>query len=174
MINRWIKVRRSRMRETERIAEEMGRMYEGDAWYGPQLKGLLADVTAAEAAARPLRGAHSIWEITLHIAAWLGAIRTRLVTRRAELPAEGDWPEIGTASEDSWTNVRDLLEERHRGLLHDLDAMDDARLDDRIGRLRDTPTGAGVSIYTTLHGIIDHNIYHAGQIAILKKALRTP
>lgn len=57
-------------RETERIADQLRRAWEGDAWHGPPLKKALDGLTARQAAAHPIAGAHSIWDLALHIAAW--------------------------------------------------------------------------------------------------------
>ena len=58
------------MKELERIKDQFQRAFNGQAWHGPSLLSLLAGVTAEQAAAHPVPGAHSIWELTLHIAAW--------------------------------------------------------------------------------------------------------
>ncbi len=164
------------MQEMARMIDQLQRAWEGDAWYGPTLRGLLADVTAAEAAARPLAGVHNIWELTLHVSAWIETIRQRLQTGVAAQPAEGDWPAAPAgedADQEAWTAARGALEERHRQLLRDVAALDESRLEERIGLLYDAPTGAGVTVYVTLHGLVQHNVYHSGQIALLKKALRS-
>lgn len=160
------------MDEIGRIVDEIARAYDGDAWHGPSLHSLLAGVTAAEAAARPVPGAHSIWELTLHLGAWMEEIRRRLGTGRAAEPAEGDWPPVGEASEAAWRRVREQLDERHRALLADVAALPASRLQERIPRLHQAPGAAGVTVYTTVAGILQHGVYHAGQIALLKKALR--
>jgi uncharacterized damage-inducible protein DinB len=170
------------MQEIARMIDQLQRAYDGDAWYGPTLRGLLADVTAAEAAARPLAAVHTIWELTLHVSAWIETIRQRLQTGVAAQPAEGDWPAVpagndanpaSPAGEAAWAAARGALEERHRQLVRDVAALDPSRLEERIGLLYDAPTGAGVTVYVTLHGLVQHNVYHSGQIALLKKALRS-
>ena len=57
------------MTEAIRLADQIRRAFEGSAWHGDSLLELLADVTAKTAAARPIKDAHSIWELLLHIAA---------------------------------------------------------------------------------------------------------
>lgn len=159
------------MQETARIVDQLQRAYDGDAWYGPRLSGLLADVTPGEAAARPLAGAHTIWEIVLHVSAWVETVRLRLVSGRGDQPAEGDWPAVEATATDeaSWMSLRATLEERVETLAHDVAALDDNRLAEGIGRA----TGPGVTVYVTLHGLVQHLAYHAGQIAMLKRALRS-
>jgi uncharacterized damage-inducible protein DinB len=159
-------------REIDRIQEQLQRAYDGDAWYGPPLRTLLADVTPAEAAARPLPGTHTIWEIALHLASWMDAIRRRLETGVAELPAEGDWPPVGPVDEAGWRRALEHLDRREQELRAGMAAVAEERLGDRLPRLHEPPEGPGLSFYGTLHGIVEHNVYHTGQIALLKRALR--
>lgn len=159
------------MPEIRRIADQLQRAFDGDAWYGSPLMKILDGVTAEQAAAHPVKDAHSIWQIALHIAAWQGAVLDRLDGKAARLPAEGDWPEITDHSEAGWQNTLTLLAERHNALMKAITDLSDDKLKQVVGEERDPSTGSGVTIYYTLHGIIQHNIYHTGQIAVLKKAV---
>jgi uncharacterized damage-inducible protein DinB len=159
------------MTETKRIADQLRRANGGGAWHGPSLGEVLAGVTAAQAAAQPLANAHSIWEIVLHVAAWEGAVRTRVEEGSIAQPAEGDWPAVTDGSEAAWQRTLAMLEERHAALLDTVGRLDDAELSRRLGQERDQALGSGISIYGMLHGVIQHNLYHAGQIALLRKAL---
>ena len=149
--------------EAERIMGELQRAFEGNAWHGPAVLELLHDVTAAQAAARPIAGAHSIWELVLHIAAWESAGRRRLEGDRAELPDEENFPPVNDTSEAAWQQTIELLKAGHRRLRDAISGLDESRLDE--------PIMDGMrSVYITIHGVIQHDLYHAGQIAILKKA----
>ncbi len=150
------------MKEVERIGEQLKRAFEGSAWHGPSVLEVLADVAAEKARARPLAGAHNIWEIVLHIAAWEGAARRRLTGDRAELSPEEDWPPVMDTSDDAWNQTLELLKTSHEQLRKELSGLADSRLENPIVE------GAS-SVYATLHGVIQHDIYHAGQIALLKK-----
>lgn len=158
------------MPEIRRIADQLQRAFNGDPWYGTPLLKILAGVTAAQATAQPVAGLYSIWQIVLHIAAWEGAVLERLAGKPARLPAEGDWPEITDTSETGWQNALALLAQRHDDLMKAMATLTDDDLKRVIGPERDPATGSGVSVYYTLHGVIQHNIYHTGQIAVLKKA----
>jgi hypothetical protein len=149
------------MSEIERIKDQLRRSVEGDAWHGPSLRELLANVTADEAAARPVAGAHSIAEITGHVAYWFGATRRRLAGELL-LPTE---PEQWPASPLAWQAQRTHLETAFGELMGALGRLTDARLADPIA-------GKPYHAYFQLHGLVQHNLYHAGQIALLKKALR--
>jgi uncharacterized damage-inducible protein DinB len=153
------------MSEIARIGSQLKRAFEGEAWHGPSLKELLAGVTAEQAAARPLAGSHSIWEIVLHIAAWEGVARRRLEGETALIPSEEDWPTVSDTSETAWLEALTKLESGHRQLRATLRQLTDADLDKIVA-------GQQYSFYFLLHGVIQHDLYHAGQIALLKKAER--
>lgn len=151
------------MKETERIRDQLQRAFAGDAWHGPSVLEILENVTASQAATRPIPGAHSIWELVLHIKAWSDACRRRLAGDRAELADEENFPAIDDTSDEAWQNTQMRLRESHQRLNEAIAAVDETRLDHPI--LEGMP-----SVYITLHGAVQHSLYHAGQIAILKKA----
>jgi uncharacterized damage-inducible protein DinB len=156
------------MSEVERIRDQYRRAFDGEAWHGPSVLPLLKDVTAEQAAARPIPGAHTIWELTQHIRAWEGACLRRLNGDPAQLPDTEDWEALNDFSEASWDKTKQNLVDTHNKLLAAIAALDDARLDQPI---MDHPEIPFSSTYVTLHGGVQHDLYHAGQIAILKKAL---
>lgn len=151
------------MSEVRRIADQLRRASEGVAWHGPSLREILDGVSAERAAARPLPGAHSIWEIVLHIAAWEDAGRRRLLGERAELSEEEDWPKVSAIDDAAWAATLAALAEGNLKLREEIGRLADSRLSERDGDGR-------ASVYGLLHGVIQHTLYHAGQIALLKKA----
>jgi uncharacterized damage-inducible protein DinB len=150
------------MDEIKRIDDQLRRAFEGHAWHGPSLRELLADVTAEQAIARPIPGAHSIWEIALHIAAWHEGVRRRVEGERVELSPEEDWPPVASTSEAAWQDALAVLERTHTELRRTVSRLADARLQEMV-------VGKDHSVYVMLHGLIQHDLYHAGQIALLKK-----
>jgi len=154
--------------EVERIRDQFRRAFEGEAWHGPSVLALLDGVTAQQAAAHPIPGAHSIWELTLHIAAWERACLRRLHSDPAQLSDAEDWEPINDTSEAAWEATKQQLIDNHRELLDTIASVDDARLNEPIMTHPDIPFS---STYVTLHGGVQHDLYHAGQIAMLKKAL---
>lgn len=156
------------MSEIERIRNQFQRAFDGEAWHGPSVLSLLNGVTAEQAAAHPIPGAHSIWELTLHIAAWEDACRRRLEGDPAQLADDENFPPITDASPAAWENAKAKLIDVHRRLLDVISATDDSRLDQPIINSTETTFS---SAYVTLHGGVQHSLYHAGQIAILKKAI---
>ncbi len=153
------------MRETEQIADQLRRAYEGEAWHGPSLKEILVGVTAQQAAARPVAGAHSIWEIVLHIGAWESIVLRRMGGEVVkDVSVEVDWPPVRETSEAAWKSTLAALEAGNRRLRAAIAQMTDEQLRARV-------PGKEASFYGELHGIVQHDLYHAGQIALLKKAL---
>lgn len=151
------------MSEINRILDQLKRAYEGEAWHGPSVKEVLTSVTAAQAAAKPLPNAHSIWEIVQHIAFWERGSRRRLAGEVFKASLEEEWPAVTDTSEAAWQNSLATLERSQHELRQAVSGLTEARLRERV-------PGEPYSIYFMLHGVIQHDLYHAGQIAILKKA----
>jgi len=150
------------MREIERILDQLNRAYGGEAWHGPALSELLEDVTEDEARSHPVDGLHSIIELVDHIRVTMDLVSTRLAGTPKELTTEEDWADL---TKTSWAAA-----------LEELDHAE-SRVCDAVARLKpeDLDTivvGRSYTTYVMLHGLVQHNLYHAGQIAILKKVLR--
>ena len=156
--------------EISRIVDELQREHDGDPWHGSPLKAILQGIDAQRAAARPLADAHSIWEIVLHMTSWKNETTRRIRGAVACMPIEGDWPEAGLPAEDGWQQAIGRLEAAHEDLIAAVKAFPDTKLYEPTNDTRSAPLGTGVSHYVLLHGIVQHDVYHAGQIALLKKA----
>ena len=150
--------------EVTNIVDQLERVFEGDAWHGPSLSEILADIPAEQACAHPIPEAHSIWEIVRHTTAWQRAVRERLQGQPLDcLPDDQDWPATDDTSETAWCEtVRELRAE------YDLVSQEARAWSGR--ELAETIGGQRFTAYQMLHGVIQHIVYHAGQIAILKKA----
>jgi uncharacterized damage-inducible protein DinB len=148
--------------ETARIADQLKRSFQGEAWHGPALRELLAGVHAAMASARPIPDAHSIWELVLHVSAWEGAILRRIEGEALQLEGSGDFPEIQDVSEQAWQDTVETLNRKHHELAKAIAAMPESRLKELV-------PGKDYDFYFMLHGAVQHALYHAGQIALLKK-----
>lgn len=157
------------MRETERIADQLQRMWNGDAWHGPSVRAALEGVDASMAVDRPLPAGHTICELVLHMTAWTREATRRLRTGVAREPEEGDWPAQPDLNDAAWHDLIATFDAANKELLDALAAVDDTQLSTVI---EDTRAGAssGMSAYVTLHGLVQHHAYHAGQISLLKKA----
>lgn len=161
------------MKEAERIVDQLVRAYGGDAWCGTNLRDAVKDLSATQAAQRPIDGAHSIHEMVLHCAAWMDAVRERVTRDYVRLPANGDWQTVEDASEAAWRAALEKLEQKYLALLEAVKGLSDTQLNEKLGAERDRELGAGVSRYVMLHGIVQHNLYHASQIVMLRKMLKS-
>jgi uncharacterized damage-inducible protein DinB len=156
------------MSQVESLADQLERAFRGGAWHGPAVAETLAGVDEKTAAARPVAGAHSIWEIVHHLTVWNDVPRRRLDGERLQnLPAERDWPPVGDASGDvsaaAWRASLAALEEAHAALHERVRDLSDEQLDDPV-------SGSDSTVRGTLFGVLQHNAYHAGQIVALRKA----
>jgi uncharacterized damage-inducible protein DinB len=156
---------RNRVSECRRIAEQLRRAFNGNAWHGPSLLELLKDIDAGMAAAKPIPDAHSIWELLLHIAVWDGAALVRLGGKKYQPEGDDNFPPVVDASEAAWQKCIADAKRVHDKLVRMVATLPDARLRDRV-------PGKRYNFYFMLHGIAQHELYHAGQIAVLKKGVR--
>ena len=152
------------MPEVERIADQLRRAHEGGAWHGPALEEILRGVDVAAALRRPWDGVHNVWEILLHIGVWESMVRRRLSGEVIlEISAEEDWPAVDETSDAAWKRAQDDFRAGYEQLQKTL-----ARITDH--QLAEPVPGMGYNVYFMLHGAVQHALYHAGQIALLKKA----
>lgn len=162
------------MTEINRIHDQLARAFDGDAWSGPSLLATLQSVSAGRAAARPLPRAHSIWEIVLHLTTWIDVVRQRVATRqRPPVPDNADWPAQPIApDEPQWQQALEQLRTAHARLLMEVAALTDDALDMPIEAEAEAGAepGRAHTVYMLLHGLAQHNLYHAGQLALLRKA----
>jgi uncharacterized damage-inducible protein DinB len=149
--------------EIGRIADQLRRAVEGEAWHGPSVMEILNGVDARTAAAHPIAGAHSIWEILHHLTGWTRAIVTRLNGQAIELEGADDWPPVADSSDASWQAAISSFSAAQQELLAKLKSMSN----DELGM---PVPGKNYTTSFMLHGVVQHHLYHAGQMAILKKA----
>ncbi len=152
------------MTEIERITEQLTRAFEGNAWHGPSVTEALKDLTARQASRRPLPAAHSIWELVLHMAVWEKAVRMAVTGQEHKVAAEMDWQAVSDQSELAWNKALEDLRSGHMALRNAIVTLTDAALQRAV---KDSTR----TVYDLLHGAIHHDLYHAGQIVLLRKAL---
>jgi hypothetical protein len=152
--------------ESPRIADQLRRAFAGDPWHGSPLRDLLATVSAEQAAARPLPSAHTIWELVLHIEIYVNAAADAVqgIPVPRLFGTEKDWPGVTDSSATQWNEAVDRL---HRSA----DRLGDAITQFTDAQLQDTVLGRDYDFYYLFHGIVQHSLYHGGQIAMLKKAV---
>lgn len=149
--------------EVDNIVDQLERTFEGDAWHGSSVSEVLACISAEQALARPIPAVHSIWEIVLHTSAWQRTVRERLEGKPLRsLPDAEDWPAIDDTSEAAWADAVGELRVEY-------ELLKEEALHWRERDLGETTEGERYTVYEMLHGVIQHNLYHAGQIAVLAK-----
>lgn len=159
------------MNEISRIVDQLEREDAGDPWHGSSLSVILQGVTWQQAASKPLPDAHSIWELVLHMTGWKNEVRRRLSGAPAGEPESGDWPEVGEPSQARWVEALENQNLAHRLLVSAIKEFPEADLYTPSKDTRDPALGIGVTYYELLHGIVQHDVYHSGQIAILKRGM---
>ncbi len=147
------------------IIDQLQRSLEGDSWQGSSMREILEGVTAWEAAAHPVPGGHSIWELVYHVTAWVRAVHARVLGRVTELEGEADWPPVRDTSPHAWMAAFEDLRRSHSELIVTLRTLSDLDLSGPVPN-RDYDRAH------LLHGLTLHSAYHAGQMALLKRTLR--
>ena len=147
------------MREIERILDQLNRAWGGPSWTGVEIQPLLDSISDEQSRAHLLPNAHSIIELVAHMRAWMDVVSWRLTGKPKEPTAEEDWEDV---TQLSWPAAITQLENAESRLC---DAVARLSTDD----LDNIVVGKGYTVYVMVHGVIQHNLYHAGQIAILKK-----
>jgi DinB superfamily len=137
--------------------------YEKQTWHGPNLRQAIRGVTAKQAAWRPGPGLHNIWEETLHAAYWKYAVRRRIEGgKRGSFALKGSnffpRPEPGKSKEAAWRADKELLEREHRAL--------------RSAISKVLPTPRSAKLRRQLYGVAFHDVYHAGQIRLLRRLMK--
>jgi len=152
-----------------RSADQLTATIAGRAWHGDSLRDILHDVTADEARAHPIPGAHSIWDIVLHLDAWVqlfsGAVRGIPMPSWAAMPEEQDWPPPEAASEGAWERCVSSLIQHHAEFAEAIAAFADERLESLV-------PGRAYDFNRLFQSASLHAAYHAGQIALLKKLVK--
>jgi uncharacterized damage-inducible protein DinB len=147
------------MREIERILDQLNRSWGGPSWTGVDIQPLLDGISEAQARAHPLPNAHSILELLSHMTTWMTAVASRLSGETRELTPEEDWRDV---TQLPWPAAISEMENAQSHLSDVIARLTPDDLDKKVA-------GRKYTIYVMLHGVIQHNLYHAGQIGLLKK-----
>lgn len=148
-----------------RLDDQLRRILEGEAWHGPSVLESLAGVSASHAASHPIAGGHSIWELVLHLATDHALVLRRIAGDGSPLTAEASWPPCPAPTEQNWQRAREELTRLNAELRQAVRDFPAERLDQLL--VPESPYTA----YTQFIGVTQHQAYHAGQIALLKRAL---
>lgn len=152
------------MQTAHELADLLERSFHGGAWHGPAVAETLEGVDAAAAARRPIAAAHSIWEIVHHLTTWHEVPQRRLDGERDEMPPErDDWLAVPEPSEENWQQALKALRSAHQRLHARLAQLSDGELERPVA-------GSESTVRAMVLGVIQHNAYHGGQIALLRTA----
>jgi len=154
------------------LSDQVRLAHRGPAWHGSSIAENLEGLDAAQAAARPVREAHSIWEIVLHMTGWTEEVKRRLGGGAPSVPERGDWPSVGPVSEAAWADARAAVATAHEALAAAIERFPEDRWDTTVGDSLDQPLGTGVTYAAMVAGLVQHDAYHGGQVGLLRKALR--
>jgi uncharacterized damage-inducible protein DinB len=158
------------LNETELIVDQLRQTFLGSAWHGPSFIDVLNDVDRTQARARPIEARHTIWEIVNHCSYWMEAVTGALHGEKMpDIVSTEDWPQMGETNQD-WTKAQERIKKTYEDLVNSINGLNKSLFTQEIrgsfhGRLYTT------TYRKMLHGISDHNTYHAGQITILKKTV---
>lgn len=153
------------MTDPKELAKSVRRAVTGPMWHGPSINEALQGITYVAANSRPVAGAHSAWELALHIASWADIARTRLGDRALPDPSRAkDWPAVPMPSPSTWRETVEQIGSAYDALATHLEWM-------KPEDLQRIVPGRDYTVETMVRGVIEHGVYHAGQAAILKKAL---
>lgn len=151
--------------ELMRLEEQLRLTLEGEAWHGLSVLEALDSVTAEQASSNPIPGAHSIWELVLHIGSDYALVRRRIAGDGRPLTPEEGWPPCPPATAENWRQSVESLRRLNQELREAVRAFPAERLDHPL--VLESPYTA----YAQFIGVTQHSSYHAGQIMLLKQAL---
>lgn len=162
------------MQTADRLIRALERTHSGKPWHGPSRGELLSDTTWEEAAWRPAAGAHTIWDLVLHMRSW-----TREVSRRAKggvpgVPEDGDWPAMPPPNAVAWKETLVSLNAAHAELAGTVRGMSEEALAAKVKDRPGAPASPAITVRSMVSSLAEHDIYHSGQAALLKRLARSP
>ena len=150
------------MTETERMLAQYDQVMHGIAWHGDPIWQILEGISAQHAVHRPLADVHSIWELLLHVQAWDRAGLIRLNGKACQMKGVKNFPPVIAPGDGAWRETVAQVKATHDELVEVVAGLPESRLREQV-------PGKRYDFYHMLHGIAQHELYHAGQIALLKK-----
>jgi len=154
-------------KQVERLNKMFRAAAHGETWHGQSILQIFENISATTAAAHPIDGSHCIWDYLLHIINWRAfAVKALLEDKPyiIELNTDKDWTPISDFSEEAWEKAIALYKKSTDDLSNAILNIDDDKLDEIV-------VGHDYTFYTLLHGVIQHDIYHSGQIVLLRKMI---
>lgn len=159
------------MTTSEKLNYELEAVLYGVPWYGDNVYDILGKVSFETAFEKTPGAAHNIAEIVLHMLSWTEEVLDRMNGLTSPLPTSGDWPDVGAPDEQKWHNYVDDLKLVNVNLLAAIRDFPEDRWEEPTSDQRDLDEGSGWSYEENVNGLIQHHVYHAGQIAILNRII---
>jgi uncharacterized damage-inducible protein DinB len=157
------------MTTSEQLKQELEKVLWGDPWYGKPVCEIIEQVSFEAAFEQPPGAVHCIAGIVLHMLSWTEEVIDRMNGLTSQLPSSGDWPDPGTPGEQKWQNYVDDLKLVNVNLLGIIQNFPEEDWTEPYKEARSQELGTGVSFEELVKGLIQHHIYHAGQIAMLNR-----
>ena len=154
------------MTEIERIQDQLKRSFFGASWHGPSVTEALENISAELSSSTRLKGAHSIRELVDHMSFWKNLVGRVLKKEKIDLQeeVERDWPKISDHSDRAWESAKENLHSTHDHFSKIVQGLAETDLDREVMGVKNRYT-----VNQVVHGVIQHDLYHAGQIVLLKK-----
>jgi uncharacterized damage-inducible protein DinB len=157
------------MNISEKLNAQLTEVLSGAPWHGPSVYGILEPISFEAAYEKPPGSVHNIAELVLHMIAWTEEVIDRMNGKTASDPASGDWPETGAPDEKKWQDYVSDLKLVNVNLQYAIQNFDpqkwNVKIDDNRGY-------EPIATYEEMvRGLIDHHIYHSGQISILNRII---
>jgi len=159
------------MTTSEKLQHELQNVLSGDPWYGNNVYSIIEQVSFEAAFEKPPGAAHTIAGIVLHMLSWTEEVLDRLNGKEASLPMSGDWPDTGAPDEQKWQNYVNDLKLVNVNLQRVIGEFPEERWNEPIDDKREPSVGNGVANEELVNGLIQHHVYHSGQIAILHRII---
>jgi len=153
----------------EKLQQELEKVLSARPWYGKSVYDIIEPITFETAYEKPPGAAHNIAEIVLHMVAWTEEVMDRMNGMNAGVPSSGDWPETGAPDEQKWQNYVSDLKLVNVNLIGIIQKFPEEQWSEPIDDQRgDRPI---VTYEALINGLIQHHVYHSGQIAILNRII---
>ncbi len=159
------------MTTSEKLQHELQNILSGDPWYGDSVYSIIENVSFEAAFEKPMGAAHNIAEIVLHMLSWTEEVLDRLNGKEASLPLSGNWPDTGAPEEQKWHNYVNDLKLVNVNLSGAISNFTEEKWSELMNDKREPGLGTGVTNEQLVNGLIQHHIYHSGQIAILNRII---
>lgn len=151
--------------EISRLQQMLQNSWDGNMWHGTNLKQVLEGIDFGKAFRKPTAGSHNIYELLMHMHCWRKFTVEQLKgnsSYQVELNSETDWPVKYEQTEASWKTGLALFKKSQEEIMASFSNLKEEMLDEMV-------PGRKFTWYALIHGLIHHDIYHSGQISILKK-----